>query len=124
MLNLIVSKPQCFAGTDFSKYKKEIHDAEIEGHKVVGISYFHGNLESALGYDIGLCLNGEEITDDKNNLLEGIYDAQVKDYDGKIKAFLWTGKHNKEIRGLIVDEKDSEALKYAEEMYSNKEDYI
>ena len=61
MLELIASKPCSMAGISFSEEDEQlIRNAEKEGHKISTISYFHGNIETLAGYDIGVCINAEQ----------------------------------------------------------------
>lgn len=120
MLKIVVSKPRSFAGTDFTQYESLIKEAMNEGHKVCSMGYLHGILEDVMKYDIGCCINGEECGDfEKEQYKVGIYDVEVVDYlNNPCKAFLWNrfGKP----RGLIVDPKNEEDLKYAQEKYNKK----
>jgi len=126
ILNLIVSSPCGFGMTDFHSDNDDIVKAKNEGHKVVPIMYFHGKVESEIGYDIGVCINGEEISDNEDNLLEGIYDAKVKGYNGNLKAFLWNDGTVKRCvkRGLIVNESCKEDMKYARKCYFEREEIL
>lgn len=120
MLKIIVSSPRPFAGVSFIKYEHLIKKAQDGGHKVATIQYFHGKLESHVGYDIGACLNAEKCIDN-NQYIEGIYDAEVIGYPSPCKAFLWNAGIP---RGLIVDASDKESMKYAEEAFKRKEENL
>ena len=121
VLDLIVSDACSFAGTDFSKYEDRIKKAIEEGHDPVVILYFHGVVEDKLGYDIGACLNGEYIRNDKS-YKEGIYKAKVDGYPNELLAFLWNAKGDP--RGLIVDSTSKEDVDYAQSKFDKKERYL
>ena len=121
ILDLIVSKACAFASIDFKDDEDRINNAIKAGHDVIRISYFHGKLEGALGYDIGACLNGEHIDNGHSSYKEGINDAEVKGYPNKLKAFLWD---NEGPRGLIVDSTVPEDMAFAQENFDRKEQYL
>lgn len=68
---------------------------------------------------MGACLNGELIDNKHLSYKEGIYDAKVKGYPNKLKAFLWDGP-----RGLIVDSTVPEDMAFAQENFDRKEQYL
>lgn len=118
MLELIASSPM--AGISFSEEDEQlIRNAEKEGHKISTISYFHGNIETLAGYDIGVCINAEQFIFN-NNILTGSYEAHLKGFDNRLRAFIWTVDNM--FRGLIVDV--TEALDYASECYKEKREYL
>lgn len=119
-LILIASDPCSFAGTDFTKNKALIDEAFKNGHSVSTISYFHGEVEDFIGYDIGACLNAEEFLDtEKGCVREGIYDAELIGYDKLLKAFLWNDEF-KRPRGLIVVANNKKDMKFAREKFNSR----
>lgn len=124
-LKLVVSAPQSFAGTDYTKEKDLIEKALKEGHKVMTLAgaYLHGEVESSCGYDICACINAELCVDDTNtHYKEGIYEVEIEGYQNPCKAYLWNTTHG-EPRGLIVDSKDSE-IEYAKKCFEEKERFL
>lgn len=127
-LVIVVSEPCAFAGINVEKYEGMINDSIKEGHKPVYISYLHGKLEHEVGYDIGVCLNAENIViynpnGNQYKVVEGIYPVKVVDYDNPCTAYLWNDIDNRP-RGLIVDNEDVEATKYAIKKYNEKSDWL
>ena len=122
MLELIASKPCPMAGISFSEEDEQLmRNAEKEGHIISTIIYFHGNIETLAGYDIGICINAEQFIFN-NNILTGIYEAHLKGFDNRLRAFIWTDDNM--FRGLVVDVTDTEALDYASECYKEKRGYL
>lgn len=121
-LKIIPSSPQPLAGIEVSKYEDLINKAKDEGHTITSISYFHGVLEKAMHYDIGLCLNSEVCIEDVNSddlkYIEGIYDATVEDYPNICKAYLWNSGDI--TRGLIVDSTYKEDNEFAMKKFNEK----
>ena len=118
MLELITSKPCSMAGISFSEEDEQlIRNAEKEGHKISTISYFHGNIETLAGYDIGVCINAEQFIFN-NNILTGSYEAHLKGFDNRLRAFIWTVDNM--FRELIVDVTEA----YASECYKEKREYL
>lgn len=107
--------------------RKMYNDAHKEGHIVWSLPCFYGKVEKAVGYDIGICLNGEVFAslekDGKISVKDGIYDAELHGYDGKLKAYIWNGEDNK-AKALIVDVTDEESVKYAEECYNKDQQWL
>lgn len=120
-LKLVVSEAQPFGGTDFTKYKDDIKKAQNEGHKICTVSYLHGTVENAMGYDICACLNAEEFVDFEKGQYkkDGIYDVEIKDYPNLCKAFLWNSDEGP--CGLIVDSLDKDDINFASYRYNRKE---
>lgn len=127
-LVIVVSEPCALAGINVEKYQKMINDSIKEGHQPVSISYLHGKLESKVGYDIGVCLNGENIVihnqdNNRNKVIEGVYSVKIVDYDNPCTAYLWNDKYDRP-RGLIVDDEDAESIKYAIQKYNEKTSWL
>lgn len=118
-LQIIVSAPKLLNVADASNFQETRNKAEKEGHKVAFIGYLHGELEFAMKYDLGICLNAEECIDEATEFyIPGIYNAVVNDYPIKCKAFLWNAGNRP--RGLIIDPTNLEDLEYAEECYNKR----
>lgn len=108
------------AGVDFTKDEDLINKAIEDGHKVCIISYFHGEVQDAAGYDIGACLNGELCADFvKKSYREGIYDAELLGYDKPLKAFLWNDEFQRP-RGLIVVAGNMKDMRFAKNKFKSK----
>lgn len=123
-LKVLVSEPCSFGDTNFSSNEQLIKSYIASGHKVCQMGYLHGKVESAVGYDIGLCLNAELCSDlEKEKYIEGIYDVEVIGYEKPCKAFLWvaSGFYN---RCLIVDINDSKSVEYAQKCYDQKVNHL
>lgn len=126
LLKLVVSAPRPFAGANYEKYKEIINKAMEEGHDpITGLGYFHGTLESKMGYDIFACLNAELILNKtKDGVIPGVYECEVIDYPGgKCKGFFWNDRVGYP-RGLVVDPTDEVDLEFAQNRFNEKPDFI
>ena len=122
-LSLIVSAPCVMAGVDFSKSESLIKEAIDKGHKVCVLYYFHGEVEDFAKYDIGACLNAEHIfTEDTMQLKDGIYDAELREFEKPLKAFLWNTEDGP--KGLIVCSTNAADMKFAKEKYESRTPFL
>ena len=115
----------------------DIYKSYKENEFIFGGGYYlHGKVESHYGYD--LCkflqlpksftyashLNNEKKTPCRRIKFSGIYNVKVVGYPNECLGFFWYSDDIKEFHGLIVDKTDFESMKYANECYLNKEDFI
>lgn len=113
----------------------DIYKSYKENEFIFGGGYYlHGKVESYYGYD--LCnflqlperftyashLRNESKTPCRRIKFEGIYNVEVVDYPNECLGFFWCGVE--EFHGLIVDKTDFESMKYANECYLNKKEFI
>ena len=93
--------------------------------------YLHGALQHKFIFDkANMYVDWEtyksnivEVKDEKNYLVQGIYDVEVEGYDKLCKAFMWQSEDDEGIsllRGLVVDPTVKEDLEYAQKKYEEK----
>ena len=90
--------------------------------------YLHGVLEDKFNFDTALMYvdwdtyksNIVEVKDEKNYLVQGIYDVEVEGYDKPCKAFMWQSEDGELLRGLVVDPTIEKDLEDAQKKYEEK----
>ena len=111
-----------------SEIKKKIFGLEFIS--APNFWYLHGVLVDMFHYDKAyMFVDYEtyksdivETKDDRNYLVQGIYDVEVEGYDKPCKAFMWQSEECGKtlLRGLVVDPTVKKDFEYAQKKYEEK----
>lgn len=114
-LVIVPSKPYPFGAVTTDDIEDIVDRYTNAGHTPTAIGYLHGTLCEWARYDMGICLNGERITD-------GRHKVDVIGYTMPCTAYIW--HWDKMLRCLIVDDHDTDAVSYAEKCISEKRNIL